>query len=168
MVTYARYGNRQTRPSEGAEPHPRRGGAEGRSSDRPQSRPIQLDAAADPDVPIQTSENTVDLRGLRAHEAEAMAEQFLDRMMGAGKRVAFLIHGHGTGALRDAVRETMRASPYVARSRADLVIAAAREPKTVKFYDAGHELNDAATHDRLAWLRQSFTLKKLHLFTSSW
>ena len=57
---------------------------------------------------------------------------------------------------------------HVARSRADLVIAAAREPKTVKFYDAGHELNDAATHDRLAWLRQSFTLKKLHLFTSSW
>jgi DNA mismatch repair protein MutS2 len=79
---------------------------------------VILDAAADPDVPIQTSENTVDLRGLRAHEATAMAEQFLDRMMGSGRRVAFLIHGHGTGALRDAVRETMRGNPYVARSRA--------------------------------------------------
>lgn len=90
----------------------------GGKASRPQARPIQLDAAADPDVPIQTSENTVDLRGLRAHEAQSMAEQFLDRMMGAGKRVAFLIHGHGTGALRDAVRDAMRGNPYVARSRA--------------------------------------------------
>jgi DNA mismatch repair protein MutS2 len=78
---------------------------------------IQFDAAADPDVPIQTSENTLDLRGLRAHEAEGMAEQFLDRMMGSGKRVAFLIHGHGTGALRDAIRELARSSQLVARSR---------------------------------------------------
>jgi DNA mismatch repair protein MutS2 len=76
-----------------------------------------LDAAADPDVPIQTGDNTVDLRGLRAHEATAMAEQFLDRTMGAGRRVAFLIHGHGTGALREAVREALRASAYVAKMR---------------------------------------------------
>jgi DNA mismatch repair protein MutS2 len=31
--------------------------------------------------------------------------------------VAFLVHGHGTGALRDAVREALRASHYVARMR---------------------------------------------------
>ena len=37
-----------------------------------------------------------------------MAEQFLDRMMGSGKRVAFLIHGHGTGALRDAYLATLQ------------------------------------------------------------
>jgi DNA mismatch repair protein MutS2 len=77
----------------------------------------ELDAAADPDVPIQTSENTVDLRGLRAHEATAMAEQFLDRSLNSGRRVAFLIHGHGTGALREAVRDALRGSSYVARSR---------------------------------------------------
>jgi DNA mismatch repair protein MutS2 len=76
-----------------------------------------FDAAADPEVPIQTSENTVDLRGLRAHEATAMAEQFLDRSLNAGRKVAFLIHGHGTGALREAVRETVRGSSYVAKSR---------------------------------------------------
>lgn len=77
----------------------------------------ELDAAADPEVPIQTSENTVDLRGLRAHEATAMAEQFLDRSLNAGRKVAFLIHGHGTGALREAVREAIRSSSYVAKSR---------------------------------------------------
>ncbi|MFO0587565.1 MAG: Smr/MutS family protein [Polyangiaceae bacterium] len=81
------------------------------------SKSITLDAAADPDVPIQTSENTVDLRGLRQHEVVAMAEQFLDRMLGSGRRVAFLIHGHGTGALRDTIRDAMRKNPYVARSR---------------------------------------------------
>ena len=40
------------------------------------------------------------------------------------------------------------ADEHVARPRADLVIAAARDPKTVRFYDAGHELSEAATRDR--------------------
>lgn len=80
-------------------------------------RAIAFDAAADPDVPIQTADNSVDLRGLRAHEAVAMAEQFLDRCVGHALRVAFLIHGHGTGALRQAIRDAVRSSPYVDRSR---------------------------------------------------
>lgn len=78
---------------------------------------LTFDAAADPDVPIQTSDNTVDLRGLRVHEVVSMAEQFLDRCVGAGKRVAFLIHGHGTGALRQTLREALNASTYVERMR---------------------------------------------------
>jgi DNA mismatch repair protein MutS2 len=77
-----------------------------------------FDAAADPDVPIQTTDNTVDLRGMRADDAVAMAEQFLDRCIGSGRRVAFLIHGHGTGALREAVRAALKVSAYVAKSRA--------------------------------------------------
>lgn len=78
---------------------------------------VTLDAAADPDVPIQTSENTIDLRGLRAHEAIAMAEQFLDRSLGAGRKVAFLIHGHGTGALRDGLRDALRGSRSIEKMR---------------------------------------------------
>ena len=77
-----------------------------------------FDAADDPDVPIQTSDNAVDLRGLRADEAVSMAEQFLDRCIGAHRRVAFLIHGHGTGALKQVIRETLKASSYVSRFRA--------------------------------------------------
>jgi len=76
-----------------------------------------FDAASDPDLPIQTSDNQCDLRGLRVEEAVAMAEQFLDRCLNDGLRVAFLIHGHGTGALRNAIRETVSSSPYVHRSR---------------------------------------------------
>jgi DNA mismatch repair protein MutS2 len=32
--------------------------------------------------------------------------------------VAFLVHGHGTGALREAVRDTLAQSGYVERIRA--------------------------------------------------
>ncbi len=96
----------------------RAAGGEGREkSKKPPARAIDYDAAADPDVPMQTSDNTVDLRGLRSHEVIAIAEQFLDRCVGAGKRVAFLIHGHGSGALRQMLRDALRTSPYVMRSR---------------------------------------------------
>lgn len=83
----------------------------------PSPEPVGFDPASDPEAPIQTSDNTVDLRGLRAHEAVAMAEQFLDRCLGSGLRVAFLIHGHGTGALREALRDALTGSSYVAKMR---------------------------------------------------
>lgn len=79
---------------------------------------MPFDPAADPSVPVQTAENRCDLRGLRVDEAVAMAEQFLDRSLNDGRRVAFLIHGHGTGALRDAIRGALRSSGYVAHFRA--------------------------------------------------
>ena len=37
--------------------------------------------------------------------------------MREGRRVAFLIHGHGTGALRDAIRKEVEASGYAAEMR---------------------------------------------------
>ncbi|MBI5536850.1 MAG: Smr/MutS family protein [Deltaproteobacteria bacterium] len=88
--------------------------------ERPVRKPprVAFDAASDPQSPIQTSENKCDLRGLRVDEAISMAQQFLDRSLNEGRRVAFLIHGHGTGALRDAIRTELASSPYVLRSRA--------------------------------------------------
>lgn len=84
---------------------------------RAQASNVVLDAAADPSLPIQTADNRCDLRGLRVDDALAMAEQFLDRCLNEGRRVAFLIHGYGTGALRNALREALSTSAYVARSR---------------------------------------------------
>jgi DNA mismatch repair protein MutS2 len=46
-----------------------------------------------------------------------MATSFLDRALNQGWDVVFLLHGHGTGALRDAIRQELARSPYVARSR---------------------------------------------------
>jgi len=88
-----------------------------KAAQKPRVAQMLLDAAADPDLPVQTSDNTVDLRGLRAHEVVSMAEQFLDRCVGAGRRVAFLIHGHGTGALRQTLRDALSKSRYVERMR---------------------------------------------------
>jgi len=66
---------------------------------------------------IQTSDNSCDLRGMRVDEAIGEATRFLDRSMRAGRRVVFLIHGHGTGALRDAIRKEVEASGYAAQMR---------------------------------------------------
>ena len=54
---------------------------------------------------IRTSDNTLDVRGLRADDAVAMAMAFLDRVYGAAEPCAFILHGVGTGALRDSIRE---------------------------------------------------------------
>jgi DNA mismatch repair protein MutS2 len=66
---------------------------------------------------IATSDNTCDLRGLRVDDALALANTFLDRCLNERRSVAFLLHGHGTGALRDALRKELKSSPYVAHLR---------------------------------------------------
>jgi DNA mismatch repair protein MutS2 len=68
-------------------------------------------------VSMQTGANTLDLRGQRADEALAELEAFLDRTALEGADVVFVIHGHGTGALRKVVREYLATSPYVERFR---------------------------------------------------
>jgi len=74
--------------------------------------PVPADQA-----PIQTRDNTCDLRGLRVDDAVAMATSFLDRALTEGRPAVFLLHGHGTGALRDAIRKELARSPYVAHFR---------------------------------------------------
>ncbi|HJK92579.1 MAG TPA: Smr/MutS family protein [Polyangiaceae bacterium LLY-WYZ-15_(1-7)] len=71
-------------------------------------------APATPAKPVQTPDNTLDVRGLRVDEALAMAESFLDRMYGQNEPTAFIVHGIGSGALRDAIRGQLRQdSTYV-------------------------------------------------------
>lgn len=71
--------------------------------------------SADDEQPMQTADNTCDLRGMRVSEALAMATQFLDRAVGTRARVVFFLHGHGTGALREALRDDLAESGYVRR-----------------------------------------------------
>ncbi len=68
-------------------------------------------------TPLQTQDNTCDLRGLRIDDGVGMATTFLDRAVGGGQPVVFLLHGHGSGAMRDAIRKELARSPYVARFR---------------------------------------------------
>lgn len=45
--------------------------------------------------------------------------------------------------------------PYVSREAADALVSAASDPKEVKFYECGHEMNRDAMHDRIEWLVQT-------------
>jgi DNA mismatch repair protein MutS2 len=78
---------------------------------------IQL-ATVDAFVPVRTDGTTLDLRGQRVEEALEQVDAFIDRMMSEGERGAYVLHGHGTGALKSAVREHLAASRYVARAEA--------------------------------------------------
>lgn len=76
--------------------------------------PRRFDTAT-PAIHIQTPENTIDLRGKYVDDALPDMEAFLDRLSLAQAPHAFIIHGHGTGALKTAVRSHLRNSPYVKR-----------------------------------------------------
>lgn len=67
---------------------------------------------------IQTSYNTVDLRGMRVLEGLRKMEDDLDGMTRSGVDSAVIIHGHGTGAMKEAVRSALPGSPYVRDFRA--------------------------------------------------
>lgn len=55
----------------------------------------------------------VDVRGMRADEAIRELEAALDRALRVGEENALVVHGHGTGALKQALREYLARSPYV-------------------------------------------------------
>ena len=61
--------------------------------------------------------NTLDLRGYRVEEALDELESYFDKASLANLNPIYIIHGHGTGALKSAVREFISTSPYVAKYR---------------------------------------------------
>ncbi len=78
------------------------------------SREKQLERAGKAAAaPIRSGSGRLDLRGMRAEEAIGTVEQFLDRAMTAGDETVSILHGHGTGALKVAVREYLDRSAYV-------------------------------------------------------
>lgn len=71
--------------------------------------------ASSADVYPQTADNTIDLRGAYVDDALPEIDAFLDRLSMAHASHAFIIHGHGTGALKNGVRRHLRNSPYAKR-----------------------------------------------------
>lgn len=84
------------------------------SAERRAAQPERLPAiaVASPrgDVPYQ-----LDLRGMRRDEALERLEQYLEDASLVGLPEARIVHGKGTGAIRQAVREALRRSQFVAR-----------------------------------------------------
>lgn len=66
------------------------------------------------DAFIRTSSNTIDLRGERVDAALSKVERFLDTLSVEGISPAMIIHGHGTGAVKSAVRDFLRSCRYIA------------------------------------------------------
>lgn len=66
---------------------------------------------------VRTSLNTLDLRGERVDEALSKVDAFVDRMLNTGEPLGFVLHGHGTGALKSAVRTHLRASSHIEQSQ---------------------------------------------------
>ena len=64
-------------------------------------------------IPPQGENNTVDLRGMRVDEALERMEIFLDASYRSREPGIYIIHGHGTGALRSAVRAALPSSRYI-------------------------------------------------------
>jgi len=60
---------------------------------------------------VRTARNTVDVRGLRVHEAEAIVEEHLRSAPGP----VWVIHGIGTGKLKRGLRQWLSTVPYVER-----------------------------------------------------
>ena len=63
----------------------------------------------------RSSDNTLDIRGERSAEAVEILEAFLDRLLQQNRTRAWVLHGHGTGALKRSVREALSNSRYVQR-----------------------------------------------------
>jgi len=62
---------------------------------------------------VRAVPTTLDLRGARVDEALELLDRYLDDASVAGAGQITVVHGHGSGALRDAVRATLSGHPLV-------------------------------------------------------
>lgn len=82
------------------------------------SRPKLKFQAQEPfELKRQDMSSTLDLRGYRVEEALDSLEVFLDKASLLNLTPVYIIHGHGTGALKSAVQDFLSTSPYVAKYR---------------------------------------------------
>jgi DNA mismatch repair protein MutS2 len=69
-------------------------------------------------APASAAIRPLDVRGLRVDEALRALEEELDRRLREGFEEVQVLHGHGSGALKAAIREHLARSPYVRKARA--------------------------------------------------
>ena len=61
----------------------------------------------------RSSDNSLDVRGQRADEAVELLEAFLDKLLRESRSTGYVLHGHGGGSLKKAVRSWLGGSRYV-------------------------------------------------------
>ena len=72
---------------------------------------VQSQSVGGSGAEVRTSGNTVDVRGLRVHEAEAVVEEHLRSANGP----IWVIHGIGSGKLKRGLLQWLETVPYVER-----------------------------------------------------
>ena len=80
---------------------------------KPKPAPEPPPVEAKPAPVIRTSRNTVDIRGSRVADSEATLEEAIRAAQSQG--AVWIIHGHGTGRLRQGVHEFLKHHPQVER-----------------------------------------------------
>ena len=70
-----------------------------------------------PPLQIEEASTVVDVRGRTAEEAREALVACLDQALLDGIPVVRIIHGHGTGRLKQVLRDYLRESPYVSAFR---------------------------------------------------
>jgi DNA mismatch repair protein MutS2 len=66
--------------------------------------------------PMRSRQNTLSLIGERVEPALERFDRFVDGLLREGEPCGFIVHGHGTGALKSAVRQHAERHPNVAHS----------------------------------------------------
>jgi DNA mismatch repair protein MutS2 len=79
--------------------------------------PAETAVAWSGDLPEATAQSEIDVRGMRADEVESIVLQALDSAVRADLRTLRIIHGKGTGALRERVAEMLKKDTRVRQFR---------------------------------------------------
>ena len=86
--------------------------AQQKSSGRKKRVSSESDTKA-PELILQTSTNTIDLRGCQLDEALQKAWRFIDAAVLRGEKQVILVHGHGTDSLKKGIRNALdQEGPY--------------------------------------------------------
>lgn len=102
--------------AKGAGPAPRK--VSPAASPTPPRPSESMAGAPDEEKPFVRSErNTVDCRGMRVDEAVGLVDRFLDEAFLREEPLVMVIHGMGTSALRNAIREYLKTCRYSRRFR---------------------------------------------------
>jgi DNA mismatch repair protein MutS2 len=82
-----------------------------------ETAPADVAVAWTADLPDVSAASEIDVRGMRADEAEGIVMQALDAAVRADLRELRIIHGKGTGALRERVAEMLKKDTRVKQFR---------------------------------------------------
>lgn len=70
--------------------------------------PAVLASDAEKSAPVRSEDVTLDLRGQRVEESLLLIDHFVDELLRRQEPGGFVLHGHGTGALKEAVRQHLK------------------------------------------------------------